>query len=171
MKKIVELKKEDFFNKGLDNPLRKPSEIIVDFDEQLNALLLNMKEVFDSFNISVGLSAPQIGINKQVIIVNLNKIENKEDLIIINPKIISNTGKIKESYESCLSIPKHKGKVKRKDKLLIEYYDKLGNKNKLETKGFLGRVILHEIDHLKGILFVDHIDSESNLEEVDFEWE
>jgi len=169
MKKIIELEKKDFFNKELDNPLRKKSSEIETFDNELKNIISDMKKVFDSYKISVGLAAPQIGINKRVLMVNLNKEEN-DDVIMINPKIISNTGKTKESYESCLSLPNYKGKVKRKNKLSIEYFDENGDKQEMETSSFYGRVILHEIDHLNGILFVDHIEDKNNLEKIDFEW-
>ncbi|MBN2675652.1 MAG: peptide deformylase [Alphaproteobacteria bacterium] len=86
-------------------------------------------------------------------------------------KIISNTGKIKESYESCLSVPKYKGKVKRKDKLEVEYEDINRKQCKMTASGFLSRVILHEIDHLDGILFVDRLEHPKELEKVKFGWE
>ena len=170
MKKILELDKKDFFDKSIESPLRKMSDPIVTFDEKLKEIIFQMKEVFYSYKISVGLAAPQIGINKRVIMVNLNKDQN-DDLILINPKIVSNTGKTKESYESCLSVPKFKGKVKRKDKVSIEYFDENGIINNLEASGFLCRVIQHEIDHINGVLFVDRIGVQSNLEKIDFEWE
>ena len=169
MKKIIELEFKNFFNVDIESPLRKISKTVEFDDLDLNQDLIDLKRNFNLYKISVGLAAPQIGINKRIIIVNLNK-ETNEDLIIINPKIVSNTGKTKKSFESCLSVPKYKGIVKRKDKLELEYQDIKGNHKTLKASGFLSRVILHEIDHLNGILFVDRMENQNDIEKVDFEW-
>lgn len=170
MNKIIELEKKDFFDLDLDSPLRKVSLPVESFDMKLLQTIENLKKAFYSLRISVGLSAPQIGINKRLFILNINKKENK-DLIVINPIIISNTGRKKSSYESCLSLPKIQGKVTRRDKLKLEYQDPEGKKQELNATGFLSRVILHEIDHLDGILFVDRLDQPKKIEPVNFQWD
>lgn len=168
--KIIELDYKDFFNKELDSPLRKVSVPVADFTNESKDIVKELEEQFDTYKITVGLSAPQVGINKRVIIINLNR-EKEENLVIINPVVISNTGKTKKSFESCLSVPKYRGQVKRKEKLHLEYQDINGEKQTLETKGFLARVILHEIDHLDGVLYVDRMESGDKLEKVKFDWE
>lgn len=115
---------------------------------------------------SVGLAAPQIGHPLRVVIVNLNKSED-DDLILINPVVTSNTGSFDEKYESCMSIPHFRGKVKRRKKLTVSYRDVNFIEQELTATGFLARVILHEVDHLDGILYTDRMEPEQSLEKTD----
>ena len=171
MRKIITLNLKDFFNTELNSSLRKISEPIISFDQSLLNNIIDLKESFYSLKISVGLAAPQIGINKRLIIVNLNKEEN-EDLVMINPVLLSNTGRYKNSFESCLSLPGFQGKVKRRDKIEVEYLTATGEKKILKTSGFMSRVILHEIDHLNGVLFVDLLENKDHdLQPINFKWE
>ena len=77
MKNIIELEYNNFFNKDLDNPLRKTSEHVSLDDTEIQQDLKDLKKVFDSYKISVGISAPQIGINKRIVIINFSKKEKK----------------------------------------------------------------------------------------------
>ncbi len=170
MKPIIELEYKDFFDTGMDSPLRRVSTPVNDFGDGLHRDVALLKQSFRSMNISVGLAAPQIDINKRICIMNLNK-EEDEDTVLINPVIVSNTGKMKSVNESCLSLPRYRGPVKRKEELTVRYQDTNGKSRSLEAIGFLARVILHEIDHLDGILFVDRMENRDDLEQVDFKWE
>jgi len=101
-------------------------------------------------------------------VINLN--ENKEEptLILVNPKILSTSGKKDKKKESCMSLPHYRGEVERRYKISISYLDRIGKAAQLDAEGFLARVISHEIDHLEGILYIDRMESLSSLEPVDF---
>lgn len=132
--------------------LRKKSKKITKLTDQsikkITAdLLLAMKE-----NDGLGLSAPQIGYPLKIIAINTQA----ADQIFINPKIIWKTFFKKEvAEEGCLSLPGIYGLVRRNKKVKIKYYNLDGKKIKIWTAGLLARIFQHEIDHLKGILFID----------------
>ncbi|MGX7591278.1 peptide deformylase [Candidatus Karelsulcia muelleri] len=102
----------------------------------------------------VGLAAPQIGLTIRLFIVNCF---DSRKIIILNPILVINHCFDKEYTEGCLSIPKVFEKIKRKENILMEYVDINWYKHKVRIKGFLARVILHEYDHLNGILFLDYL--------------
>jgi peptide deformylase len=83
--------------------------------------------------------------------------EEKTPLTMINPKIISIEENLVPYEEGCLSFPEHFAEIERPDKLSIEYIDENNQKQILNTEGFTSRIIQHELDHLNGILFVDHL--------------
>ena len=101
------------------------------------------------YELSAAMAAPQMGINQRVIIVrdDLNDKENNSFTALINPEVIKTDGKIIKDFEGCLSVPEIYGLVGRPHKVKI----------KATLEGFLARTLLHEIDHLNGILFIDHI--------------
>jgi len=103
----------------------------------------------------VGLAGPQIGLNKQIFVINLW--DNFFKKVFINPKISNSFGETVEMEEGCLSIPNRRGDVKRKENIFIEYYDENWNFHKKEFSGMISRVIQHEYDHLNGILWIDKI--------------
>lgn len=99
----------------------------------------------------VGLAAPQVAKNIRLIVIHFNN----KDYCIINPVISKKSWAKEAGEEGCLSVPNVFGVVSRHKKLIINYLDRHGNKNKLKTEGFLARIIQHELDHLDGILFID----------------
>ena len=113
----------------------------------------------------VGLAAPQVGKSLRIIVIDPQdkKISGDFPLVLINPKIIETSGKIVEYEEGCLSIPKVYWNVKRPQKVKIEALDINGKKFIIEDDGVLGRIILHELDHLEGVLFVDHLNTLAKL--------
>jgi len=105
----------------------------------------------------IGLAAPQINESIRLITVDLSVGENKEDLIVlVNPKIISQEGQ-DLLEEGCLSIPGINEKVSRSFRIDCVGYDLNQKEKRMEAEGLLARVILHEIDHLNGKLFIDHL--------------
>ena len=105
----------------------------------------------------IGLAAPQINESIRLITVDLSVGENKEDLIVlVNPKIISQEGQ-DLLEEGCLSIPGINEKVSRSFRVDCVGYDLNQKEKRMEAEGLLARVILHEIDHLNGKLFIDHL--------------
>ncbi|NLD47351.1 MAG: peptide deformylase [Clostridiaceae bacterium] len=134
-----------------DEILRKKSKLVEKVDDKLLTLLDDMVETMHSSN-GVGLAAPQVGILKRVIVVDVG-----EGIIkLINPEIVALEGEQLDS-EGCLSIPGIAGEVKRPEKVRVKALDETGNNIVLEGEGLLARAFCHEIDHLDGILFIDKI--------------
>ena len=133
-----------------DNPLiRKKSRVVTDFDENLWELLDDMKETMRK-NEGVGIAAPQVGVLKQIVVVETNGMF----LELINPEIISSSGR-QESFEGCLSVQDFNGLVIRPAKVTIQAYDRFATPFKMTVQDFMATVFCHEIDHLSGILFTD----------------
>jgi len=164
---IIQLEKKHFYDK--QSLLRRESVPVEDFGAEFQKEVNNLLETIDSWKIAIGLSAPQVGIRKRVAIVKVNKDETP--LIIVNPQITSLSGKKDTKKESCLSLPGVRGNVQRRYKLSLSYQDRFGELHTLNAESFFARVILHELDHLDGILFVDRMDNDESLEDFDLVWE
>lgn len=136
-------------------------------DEIIN-VIQDLRDTFWAYPFCVGLSAPQIGSSYAISIVNPTRESSKQDLIIINPKIITLSGKKDRKRESCMSVWGMLGEVERRDKLLLEYRDINFNPQKTSFSGFLSRVVQHELDHLNGILYTDRLYKDTVLEHADF---
>ena len=142
-----------------DKRLRKVSRDVESFDTDLHELLDDMYETMIAKE-GIGLAAIQVGIEKNVIIINLSDeegIQHKEDLLeVINPKITHLEGS--EIYqEGCLSVPGYYDDVKRAQNISVEYFDRFGTLVKDELEGLLAIAIQHEMDHLKGHLFIEKL--------------
>jgi len=112
----------------------------------------------------IGLAANQVGLNKQIFVVDISKVEGYEDtrpIALINPKIIKKSEELSVYEEGCLSIPDQHEEVKRPKKITIEFYDTDFNKHTIEADELLARVMQHEFDHLQGVLFTDLVDDET----------
>ena len=123
-----------------------------------------MQTIFDSMAATmyvapgVGLAAPQVGIGQSFIVYDIAPREEGHDLhVLVNPKIITSEGEILSQNEGCLSVPDFRADVKRAERILVEGLDRDGNPLRFEADGLLSIVIQHELDHLNGTLFIDHI--------------
>lgn len=166
LRALVQLDKKDFFRR--DVSLRSPVAAVTDFGYEFQQLVDDLIETLNHHQIAVGLAAPQINIGKQVVVINLSPDKKEPTLVLVNPRIISTSGKKDTKKESCMSLPHFRGAVERRYKCQVEFQDRHGQKHILNAKGFLARVIAHEVDHLQGVLYVDHMDDEAKLEPVDF---
>jgi peptide deformylase len=133
-----------------DPVLRNDTEPVVNFDEDLRELLVEMQQAMFEYD-GVGLAAPQIGLSHKIAIVYYEE----KLYTIINPEIVESSG-MESAEEGCLSFPGIYGSVKRPEKVTIKCQDDKGNEQVLEAEGFLARAFCHEIDHLKGVLLIDH---------------
>jgi len=138
-----------------NNGLVKKSEPVTVFDEKLTQLVIDLHQTMSEYDNkphmpdAAGLSAPQIGVYKQVFVYKMDN----NPTCMINPVILEREGEQDES-EGCLSFPGVYVKVVRANKILVEFQDVDGNKNQLKTDGFTSRVIQHEIDHFDGVTFL-----------------
>ena len=129
--------------------LREKCVEIKSFNSELASLLDDLKETVRAEN-GAGLAAPQIGVNKRVVVVDVA--EGYYELV--NPVIVSQKGE-QTGPEGCLSVKGKQGTVTRPYKVKAEYRDRNGKKHKLTADGFFARAVCHELDHLDGILYTD----------------
>ena len=135
-----------------DPILKKSSALLLAVGNEDRSLLDEMAEVMYTSH-GVGLAAPQIGINKQLIVVDIG---DKRLLRLINPVVLKSEGK-EEMDEGCLSVPGIYLSIRRPQTITIKALNESGLPVSLEATGLLARAILHEIDHLRGKLIIDHI--------------
>ena len=111
------------------------------------------------FELSAAMAAPQLGYNKRIIVVreDMSNKDNATFIPLLNPEVIKTEGKTQYDYEGCLSVPTIYGKVPRPAKVRIKAQLEDGTEVRLKASDFLARTLMHEIDHLNGILFIDHI--------------
>lgn len=141
---------------------------ITDFGDRLKKIVSDLRDTLHSDTLSVGLAAPQLGYNEAVAVVNMDKQNDEsDDLILVNPVIIEESGQKDVKFESCMSIPHKRGNVTRRKKVRVSYCDISGEEHELEASGFLARVVMHEIDHLNGILFTDRMEESEELENTE----
>ena len=139
-----------------DQDLRIKAKPVETFDEELKTLTDDMFETMHSVN-GIGLAATQIGVAKQVAVIDISP-EKNEPLVIINPEIKILDPSKKEDYdEGCLSVPGFFETISRPSDIQLSYQDLNGKKQEIKPEGLLTKVVQHEIDHLNGRLFVDHI--------------
>lgn len=142
--------------------LRKKTRKVTKIDDKFIELVQNMFHTMRKAN-GIGLAAPQVGLDYALTVIDVSAVEGEEDtkpLILINPKVVdSHDSMVLE--EGCLSIPSVRWEVERPEKVYIEYQDLDLNKKHIELDGLMGRVSQHEIDHLNGVLFIDHLEKET----------
>ncbi|MCX7695564.1 MAG: peptide deformylase [Caloramator sp.] len=134
-----------------DDVLRKVSKPVVKFDDRLKILVEDMIDTMYEAD-GVGLAAPQVGILKRVIVIDVGN----GPKAYINPEIIYEEGEQIDD-EGCLSVPNRRGQVRRPYKVKVKAQDINGNEFIEEGEELLARAFCHEIDHLNGVLFIDKI--------------
>lgn len=141
--------------------LRKPAAAVEAFDEELqetvDAMYVRMRE-----SEGVGLAAPQVGIKRQILVLNHTG-EEGDDLTLINPEILKLSGPREVMEEGCLSFPSIYGQVSRPDRLKLKAQKVDGESFEATYEGFISRVIQHEMDHLEGVLLVDRMSPADKL--------
>jgi peptide deformylase len=138
--------------------LRKKARLVKRPSDELTELAGNMLETMHRAN-GIGLAANQIGSLQRIIVVDISGTEGVdkfEPLVMVNPELVDNEGQW-AIEEGCLSIPELRHEVQRPEKVHLRFRDLSYDQREIEAYGLLGRVILHETDHLNGILFIDHI--------------
>ena len=139
-----------------DPVLRRAARPISDISEQVVRLAEDMAETMFAKG-GIGLAAPQVGESVSLAVVDLSLGEDHESaLILVNPNVLGQEGEWVYE-EGCLSIPEVRADVVRPQKIGVRFLDIYGNPHEIEAEGMLARVILHEVDHLDGVLFVDRL--------------
>lgn len=148
-----------------DSRLREKSKKVHKIDDEILGIIADMRKLSTDwekdhpYELSAAMAAPQMGVNKRIIIVR-DDMEDKKNATftaLINPEVIRTEGKTVRDYEGCLSVPSIYGMVPRASKVKIKAKLEDGKEVRIKATGELARTLLHEIDHLDGILFIDHI--------------
>ncbi|MDL2322061.1 peptide deformylase [Desulfosarcina sp. OttesenSCG-928-B08] len=139
--------------------LKKPAAPVQNIDGALQTLIDTMAETMYAAP-GVGLAAPQVGIGQRFLVYDIAQNDDHRNLqVLINPRIVERSGEIISENEGCLSVPDFRADVKRSEIILVEGVDRNGNPLRFEADGMHAIVIQHEMDHLTGTLFIDHISS------------
>lgn len=139
-----------------DPVLHKPSEKVEEIDSKIAELVEKMINIMHE-NLGIGLAAPQVGVGKRIIVVDPFMGEKPDEIItLVNPEILEKEGEsIRE--EGCLSIPQIREEVKRPYRVLVKGVTLDGTEREIEAEDLLARIFCHEIDHLNGKFFIDHL--------------
>jgi peptide deformylase len=139
-----------------DARLRRTAEPVERVDDQTRSLIDDMFETMYAAP-GIGLAATQVNVQRRVIVIDVSE-DHSQPLCLVNPEILERTG-IEEMDEGCLSVPGFFETVQRADRVRVRALDRDGETFELDADGLLAVCIQHEIDHLDGRLFVDHISS------------
>lgn len=137
-----------------DVRLKKVAAPIKNIDDGIRKLVADMAETMYEAP-GIGLAATQVDVHKQLVVIDISE-ERNELRVFINPRIAQSEG-LQEGEEGCLSVPGIYERVERAERVTVHYLDLDGNKQSLTTDGLLAVCIQHEIDHLQGHVFVDHL--------------
>ena len=172
-----------------DPRLREVSEKVREIDDEARSVISDMRklsldwEAEHPYELSAAMAAPQMGVLKRIIIIRDDMEDKKKATFtaLINPEVIRADGKIVRDFEGCLSVPSYYGKVPRPSKVRVKARLEDGTEVRIKATGELARTLLHEIDHLDGVLFIDHIrddkdafykmDDKGELQPVDYDTE
>lgn len=142
-----------------DKFLTKSTKPVENIDEKIQNLIEDMASTMYQAP-GIGLAAIQVGCDKSLLVYDVSDRDEKRSLhVLINPRIVSSEGTTISEEEGCLSVPDFKADVKRAASILVEGVDREGKPLRIEAQGLLSVMLQHEIDHLNGTLFIDHISS------------
>jgi peptide deformylase len=146
-----------------DRVLRQGSKNITNINDEVRRLAHQMLQTMYSAD-GIGLAAPQVGANKRLIVVDIDP-ENpaRPPMVLINPVLKQTSPEKGVDQEGCLSVPGVYADVRRSLSTVIAYRDLNGKPTQLEASGLLARCIMHEIDHLEGVMFVDRVENQLAL--------
>ena len=145
-----------------DPVLRQKAKRISAIDSSIQRLIDDMVETMQQAN-GVGLAAPQIGISLRVAVI---QIPGEESIVIINPKMVKRAGE-REVTEGCLSIPGYAGEIKRSISVTVKGQNRQGKAIRLKATDLMAQALEHELDHLNGILYIDHLEGQDKLQKIE----
>jgi peptide deformylase len=156
MYSVIEAHLDNLFDKN--HPLRQISKDVELANlSSYHKLITEMYEAMIASGHATGISAIQFGVPLRIFIVNMS-LKNGEEIVAINPQVITISGRFQERAEGCLSLPNYCGKVKRRNKISFSAFALNGEKCVYHRQGYEAAVIQHEFDHLDGILYWDRMD-------------
>ena len=149
-----------------DSVLRQKARRVPTIDSSIQQLIDGMVETMQQTN-GVGLAAPQVGVSLRVVVLQM---PGEEPIAIINPKMVKRVGE-REVTEGCLSIPGYAGEIKRSASVTVKGRDRQGKTIRIKATGLMAQALEHELDHLNGILYIDHIEGQDKLHKIETETE
>lgn len=148
-----------------DPVLQQKAKRIRTVDGSVKKLIADMLETMHADPGRVGLAAPQVGVSLRVIVIGMPE---EEDVILVNPEIVRRTGE-REVTEGCLSIPGYCAQINRAESVTVKGLNQKGKEIRIKAQGLLAQALEHEIDHLNGTLYVDHLESMDDLKKIEKE--
>ena len=145
-----------------DPVLRQKAKRIRTIDGSIKKLIDDMLETMHADPNRVGLAAPQIGISLRVIVIG---IPEAEDIVLVNPEIVRRTGE-RLITEGCLSVPGYYAEVYRAESVTAKGRDRNGKQIRIKAEGLLAQALEHEVDHLNGTIYIDHLETMNELKKV-----
>ena len=142
--------------------LRQKSKRVRTIDGSVRKLADDMIETMHAAS-GVGLAAPQVGVPLRVIVIGL---PDEEDFVLINPEIVRRSGE-RLVTEGCLSIPGYFGEIKRAQRVTVKGKDLSGKEVRIKAGELLAQALEHEIDHINGVLYIDHLESDEKLHRIE----
>ncbi|OGO02524.1 MAG: peptide deformylase [Chloroflexi bacterium RBG_13_54_8] len=141
-----------------DPVLRQKARRVPGVDTRLEKLVADMIETMVAAP-GVGLAAPQVGVSWRVAVIGM---PDEESMVLINPAVVRRTGE-RLVEEGCLSLPSYRGEIKRSVSVTVKARNLRGKEFRIKAEGLLAQALEHEIDHLNGVLYVDHLESPDAL--------
>lgn len=144
-----------------DPVLKQKAKKVPAVTDEVLTLLDNMLETMYASN-GIGIAAPQVGVSQRMVVIDVEQNKEEEDktgnpIFMINPEIIWHSEELSVYCEGCLSVPGQNAEVERPASVKVKYLDKTGKEQILAAEGLLATCIQHELDHLDGILYIDHL--------------
>ncbi|MDR0571880.1 MAG: peptide deformylase [Rickettsiales bacterium] len=136
--------------------LRRKSSPVTKVDEELVNIMQRMLDVMYNSK-GVGLAGVQVGILKRIIVIDIQEDKKKSPIFLINPEIIDHSENVVDGEEGCLSVPEERESIKRYETVVVRYKNEKNKELTLKADGLLAVCLQHEIDHLDGIMFFDHL--------------
>ncbi len=141
-----------------DPVLRRKAMRVTSIDGSIGRLIDDMVETMHETG-GVGLAAPQVGIPLRVAVIEL---PGEETIVLVNPKIVKRSGE-RQVEEGCLSLPGYRGEIQRSVKVTAKGLDRYGREIRIKGEGLLAQALEHEIDHLNGTIYIDHLEGIDKL--------
>jgi len=149
-----------------DPVLKQKAKRVRTIDSSIKKLIADMLETLHAAPGRAGLAAPQIGVSLRVAVINIS--DDEDDIVIINPEIVKKSGE-RLVNEGCLSVPGYFGEISRSESVTVKALNQDGKKIRIKGEGLLAQALEHEIDHLNGVTYIDHLENMDKLNKVEGE--
>ena len=146
-----------------DPVLREKAKRVRNIDGSIKKLISDMIDTLHSSAINAALAAPQIGVSLRVIVIRM---PDEDDIVLLNPEIVKRKGE-QLVTEGCLSLPGYAGELNRAESVTVKGRDQNWKAMRIRASGFLAQALQHEIDHLDGVLYIDHLESPDKLRKIE----
>ena len=144
-----------------DPVLRRKAKRVTRVDESLSRLIDDMIETMYQAS-GAGLAAPQVGVSLKIAVIGM---PDEDVIVLVNPEVVRRVGE-RVVIEGCLSVPGYRGEIKRAEQVTVKAFDRNGKSFRIKADDLLAEALEHEIDHLNGILYIDHLESPEKLEKI-----